>query len=168
MRDGRLIGTAWTDLLVVVARLDRRPPSFDTLAAFAAIGRLSPDGRWLAYNSADFRGLWIEPAPRTGQRYPAGTGNYPQWLTASEFVASTDAGRFARIRVDASVQPPRITNRYWFDAPRFVSIAAGGFSLTPDGRVVYKQGAEIEPARYLRVVPNWVERMKRAVAEANP
>jgi hypothetical protein len=34
--------------------------------------------------------------------------------------------------------------------------------------VVYKQGAEIEPARYLRVVPKWVERMKRAVAAANP
>ena len=63
---------------------------------------------------------------------------------------------------------PRITRRHWFDAPRFVNIAAGGFGLTPDGRVVYKQGAEIEPARYLRVVPNWVERMKRAVAAANP
>jgi len=168
LRDGRLIGTAWTDHLVVAARLDRRPPSFDTLATFAAIGRFSPDGRWHAYDAADFRALWIEPVPQTGQRYAAGIGNYPQWLTASEFVASTNESQFDRIRVDASVQPPRITRRHWFDAPRFVSIAAGGFGLTPDGRVVYKQGAEIEPARYLRVVPNWVERMKRAVAEANP
>jgi serine/threonine-protein kinase len=168
LRDGRLIGTAWTGHLVVAAHLDRRPPSFDTLATFAAIGRFSPDLRWLAYDAADFRALWIEPVPETGQRYAAGTGNYPQWLTASEFVASTNASQFDRIRVDASVQPPRITRRHWFDAPRFVNIAAGGFGLTPDGRVVYKEGAEIEPARYLRVVPNWVERMKRAVAEANP
>ena len=168
LRDGRLIGTAWVGNHVVAARLDRRPPSFDTLAAFAAIGRLSPDGRWLAYNSADFRVLWIEPAPRTGQRYPAGTGSYPQWLSTSEFVTSTDEGQFDRITVDASVRPPRITRRSWFRVPRFVSIAAGAFGLTPDGRVVYKEGAEIEPARFLRVVPNWVERMKRAVAEANP
>ena len=55
----------------------------------------------------------------------------------------------------------------WFDGPRFVGIAAGGFGLTPDGRVVYKEGAEITPARYLRVVPNWVAQMKRAVDEAN-
>jgi hypothetical protein len=168
LRDGSLIGTAWTPHLVVAAHLDRQAPSFDTLATFAAIGRFSPDGRWLAYDAADFRALWIEPVPQTGQRYAAGTGNYPQWLTASEFVASTDESQFYRISIDASLPPPRITRRHWFDAPRFVSIAAGGFGLTPDGRVVYKQGAEIEPARYLRVVPNWVERMKRAVAGANP
>ena len=167
MRDGRLIGTAWGGNLVVAAHLDRRPPSFDTLATFAAMGRFSPDGRWLAYNAADFRALWIEPVPQTGQRYQAGTGDYPQWLTASEFVSSSGAGRFDRITVDASVQPPRITRRPWFDAPRLVGIAAGGFSLSPDGRVVYKEGAEIEPVRYLRVVPNWVDRMKRTVDEAN-
>jgi hypothetical protein len=47
-----------------------------------------------------------------------------------------------------------------------VSIAAGGFVLTPDGRVVYEQGGEIAPIRYLRVVPNWVAQMKRAVDAA--
>jgi len=165
--DGRLIGTAWNSNLVVAAHLDRRPPSLDTLATFAAMGRLSPDRRWLAYNAADFRALWIEPFPPTGQRYPAGTGDYPQWLSASEFVSSTVTGRFDRMWIDGSVQPPRITRRHWFDAPRLVGIAAGGFGLTPDGRVVFKEGAEIEPARSLRVVPHWVARMKRAVDEAN-
>jgi hypothetical protein len=165
--DGRLLGTSWVDHLVVTAHLDRRPPSLDTLATFAAMGRLSPDGRWLAYNAADFRGVWVEPVPRTGQRYPAGTGDYPQWLSASEFVTSTDGGHFERITVDGSVQPVRVTRRPWFEVPGFIGIASGGFGLTPDGKVVYKQGEEIKPARYLRVVPNWVALMKRAVAEAN-
>jgi hypothetical protein len=31
---------------------------------------------------------------------------------------------------------------------------------------VYKQGAERAPVRYLRVVPNWVAQMKRAVDAA--
>jgi hypothetical protein len=33
--------------------------------------------------------------------------------------------------------------------------------------VVYVQGAPDVPVRYLRVVPNWVEHMKRAVDEAS-
>ena len=164
--DGLLVGTLWGRNAVVSTTLDRKPPSLDTLATFAAMGRLSPDGRWLAYNAADFRTLWIEPFPRTGQRYAVPNGDYPQWLSPSEFVTSIDAGHFDRITVDASAQPPRITRRPWFDVPRFVSIASGGFSLTPDGRVIYKQGGEIAPIRYLRVVPNWVAQMKRAVDAA--
>jgi hypothetical protein len=164
--DGRVIGTLWTEFTVVAARVDRRPVSLDTLARAAAIGRPSPDGRWLAYNSPDFGALWVEPFARTGQRYAAGTGLYPQWLNATEFVSLTTAG-FERVSVDASVQPPRITRRRWFDDPRLVRIQAGAFALTPDGKVVYKQGQNVEPVRYLRVIPNWVAQMKRAVAEAN-
>ena len=169
--DGRLIGTLWTEFAVVAAQLGRRPISLDTLALPGAIGRPSPDRRWLGYNSPDFGALWIEPFPRTGQRYAAGTGIYPQWLSASELVALTSSGfegsGFERVRIDASVRPPRIVRRPWFAAPRLVRIQAGAFGLTPDGLVVYKQGEEIKPARYLRVVPNWVAQMKRAVAEAN-
>ena len=165
--DGRLLGTAWGPYMVLTAHLDRQPPAFDTLATFAVMGRLSPDGRWLAYNAADFRAIWIEPVPRTGQRYPAGSGDYPQWLSSEEFVTISDNRRLDRIRIDTSVRPPRILRRPWFDAVRFVGIAAGGFGLTGDGRVLYKQGAEIAPARYLRVIPNWVAQMKRAVDEAS-
>ena len=95
---------------------------------------------------------------------------YPQWISVSEFVAVTGRGvgrAFERIKVDASVMPPKITRRQWFYAARMVPIQAGSFALTPDGRVVFKQGEEIKPARYLRVIPNWVAQMKRAVAEAN-
>jgi hypothetical protein len=130
------------------------------------LGRPSPDRRWLAYNSPDFGVLWLEPLPRTGQRYAAGTGIYPQWLSASELVALTATG-FERVRVDATSQPPRVVRTPWFNDSRLVGIQAGAFGLTPDNRVVYKQGEEIKPARYLRVIPHWVAAMKRAVAEAN-
>ena len=151
---------------MVAAHVDRQPVTVDTLAAPAAIGRPSPDGRWLAYNSPDFGALWLEPLPRTGQRYAAGIGAYPQWLSASEFVSLTATG-FERVRIDATSRPPRIVRTPWFNAPRLVRIQAGAFSLTPDGRVVYKQGEEVKPGTYLRVIPNWVVAMKRAVAEAN-
>lgn len=35
------------------------------------------------------------------------------------------------------------------------------------GGVIYLRGAVGRPASYLRVVPHWVDRMKRAVDEAN-
>jgi serine/threonine-protein kinase len=164
--DDRLIGTLWTRFAVVAARVDRHPVTVDTLAEPAAIGRPSPDGRWLAYNSPDFGALWLEPLPRTGQRYAAGIGIYPQWLSASEFVSLTPTG-FERVRIDATGQAPRIVRTPWFDDPRLVRIQAGAFALTPDRRVVYKQGEEVRPARYLRVIPNWVAEMRRAVADAN-
>jgi serine/threonine-protein kinase len=166
--DGRLVATDWAAHAIEAVDLDRQPARFDTLATSAVMGRVSPAGaRWLVYNSPEFDAVWIEPLPKTGQRFRAGTGIHPQWRTASEFVTSTNAGHFALTTVDGSVNPPRITSRAWFDAPRFVGIAGGSFSLTPDGRVIYKEGVDIEPARYLRVVPNWVVQMKRAVDEAN-
>jgi hypothetical protein len=164
--DDRLIGTLWTRYAVVAAHVDRHPVTVDTLAAPAAIGRPSPDGRWLAYNSPDFGALWLEPLPRTGQRYGAGIGIFPQWLSAAEFVSLTPTG-FERVRIDATGQSPRIVRTPWFNDPRLVRIQAGAFGLTPDGRVVYKQGQEVKPGRYLRVIPNWAAAMKRAVAEAN-
>jgi WD40 repeat protein len=164
--DGRLIGTLWTEFTIVAARTDRRPATLDTLARPGAIGRPSPDRRWLAYNSPDFGTIWLEPFPGNGQRYAAGAGDYPQWLSASELVALTPTG-FDRISIDGSVQPPRITRKPWFADSRLVRIQAGAFTLTPDGRVVYKQGEEIRPARYLRVIPDWMAQMKHAVDAAN-
>ena len=69
--------------------------------------------------------------------------------------------------MDKSVEPPRVIRRHWFNVPRFVGIPSGGFSLSPEGEVMFKQGEAIAPARYLRVAPNWVAQMKRAVDEAN-
>ena len=37
----------------------------------------------------------------------------------------------------------------------------------PGRGVIYLRGAPERPASYLRVVPHWVDRMKRAVDEAN-
>ena len=165
--DGRLVATAWNANSVVATRIGQRPIAFDTLATSAVLGRASPDGHWLAYNGPGFNETWVEPIPRTGRRFPAGNGNFPQWLNATEFAVVRDGGRLARIKVEGPASAPKITGAHWFDVPRFVGIPSGGFSLTPDGRVIYKQGADVQPARYLRVIPNWVEGMKAAVDKAN-
>ena len=169
--DGRLFGILWGPDLAVAAHVDERPVTLDTLLGEASLVRPSPDGRWIAYTSADFTTLWLEPLPRTGKRYQVATGNLEdgQWLSPSEIVFNvfTSPGGFDRVRIDPWSDPPGFQRRRWIEAPRQVGTAGQSFALTPDGRVVYVQGAEEVPVRYLRVIPNWVDRMRRAVDEAN-
>jgi len=169
--DGRLIGADWGPGVALALGIDSQPITVDTLANDAGFVTASPDRRWLAYNSADLLQLWVEPLPRTGRRtqVAAGAMEDPQWLSPSEFV-STEYGRrtaFYRATVRPAGAAPVATNRHWFDAPLMIGTPGQSFALTPDGQVLYVQGAPQKDVPYLRVIPNWVERMKRAVDEAN-
>ena len=169
--DGRLFGGDWGSQLGLAAHLYRKPVTIDTLVGDASYIRPSPDGRWIAYNGADLNSLWIERLPRDGKRYQVHAGSGTEdafWLTSSELVFKLyDAGgRFDRVTIVQSAAP--VTNRrFWIDTPRMLDTPGQSSALTPDGRLVYVQGDEEVPARYLRVIPNWVAKMKRAVDEAN-
>jgi hypothetical protein len=89
-----------------------------------------------------------------------------QWLSPSELVLWTGSG-FARATIDPAADPPLTNRRPWIETHRMIGTAGQSYSLTPDGRLLYVQGAEPTPVTYLRVVPDWVARMKRAVDEAN-
>jgi serine/threonine-protein kinase len=164
----RVFGILWEPDLVAVAHLDRRPVTLDTLFGDASIIHPSPDGRWITYASSDFTTLWLEPLPRTGKRYQLRTGGTDdgQWLSPSELVLWTGSG-FARATIDPVADPPLTNRRPWIETHRMIGTAGQSYSLTPDGRLLYVQGAEPTPVTYLRVVPDWVARMKRAVDEAN-
>ena len=60
-----------------------------------------------------------------------------------------------------------IEPRLWFSDPRFTDLEQQAYAVTPDGGLIYMQTPPEQVAPYLRVVPNWVEQMKRAVDEAN-
>jgi hypothetical protein len=72
-----------------------------------------------------------------------------------------------RVRIIPAEDPPLGERRRWLDLPEFRETEGQSFNLTPDGRVLYVRGTVETPARYLRVIPNWVEQMERAVDEAN-
>ena len=168
--DDRLVGVSWKRRRVEVARLDRTPATLDTLFSDATFARVSPDGRWIAYSNWDLTRIWLEPFPRTGRRWEVVSGNSeePQWLSPTEFfyTAYDPTMRFERVRLDPNAVNPIVDRRRWIDAPGMVATAGPSSMPTPDGRAVYVQGAADVPVRYLRVIPNWVERMKRAVDEA--
>lgn len=72
-----------------------------------------------------------------------------------------------RARIVSAGDPPVIETVHWLDHPDFRETEGQSFQMSPDGRVIYVRGAAEVPVRYLRVVPGWVEQMKRAVDEAN-
>jgi Tol biopolymer transport system component len=170
--DGRVLGTLWLEYRAVLLHVDRRPATLDSLRDDVTFIRASPDGRWIAYSDRAITQIWLEPFPRDERIFSvaaASTGE-PQWISSTELAASVieDTGTRVDIFViDPTAASPvgRVTRSYVL--PGFNDTAGQSFTITPDGRVLYVQGAADKSARYLRVIPNWVEQMKRAVEEAN-
>ncbi len=172
MPDDRLFGIRWDPNAALALRLDRRPVTIDSL--FSDTGFLFPsaDGRWIAYTNNNYTEAWIEPLPRDGRRFLATAGNLEdiQWLSAFELgVPITDGPRtrIERVTVVPTANPPIRNQGPWADAPEFRDTNGPSFAAAPGGGVIYLRGAVGRPATYLRVVPHWVDRMKRAVDEAN-
>ena len=117
----------------------------------------------------DYNSLWLEQLPRDGKRYRvSGSADDPHWLSSTELVFRTSEGqRFERTTITASAENPVGPVRRWLDSARVLGTNGFSSQLSVDGRAIYLQ-ADIEaPVRSLRVVPNWVAKMKRAVDEAN-
>ena len=114
----------------------------------------------------------MAPLPSTGARYQVSAGSVgePQWRSDRElvFISWGDETSIMRARMDVSGEAPVFTTRLWTTLPEYLETAGPSTGLTPDGRIMYVQGAKAEPVRFLRVVPGWVARMKRAVDEVNP
>jgi len=172
MPDDRVFGIRWTPNAATVLRLDRRPVTIDSLFSDTGFEWPSADGRWIAYTNSAYTEAWIEPLPRDGRRFQAAAGNIAdiQWLSGTELgVPITDGvrTRMERVTVDAGANPPVRNRGWWADAPQFRDTNGPSFARAPGGGVIYLRGAVGRPASYLRVVPHWVDRMKRAVDEAN-
>jgi len=166
----RLVGVSWKRRRAELAHVDQHPAKVDSLFDDAAFARVSPDGRWIAYNNWDLTRLWVEPFPRTGKRWEVASGNReePHWLSPTELVytAFDPSMGFERVKLDPGAANPIVERRRWVDAPGMVATAGPSSMPTADGRIVYVQGAPEVPVRYFRVIPNWVMRMERAVDEA--
>jgi hypothetical protein len=169
--DGRVVGVLWSTFIAVALQVDQRPHKLDSLLTGVGFVQPSPDGRWIAYNPPELNSLWLEPLPRDGRRYQIAAGNVEdaRWLSPTELIYSVLGNQKSiyRVRIVPSEDPPLGERRRWLDLPDFRETEGQSFNLTPDRRVLYVRGTAEIPARYLRVIPNWVEQMERAVDEAN-
>ncbi|MDX2207828.1 MAG: protein kinase [Gemmatimonadales bacterium] len=171
--DGRVIGTLWTQYRAVILHADQRPVTIDSLRDDVTFIRASPDGRWISYSDRAITQIWLEPLPRDGRIFSVAataTGE-PQWITSTRLATSAIESANARIEIfdlDLNAASPVGRPTTTHELPGFNDTAGQSFTVTPDGRVLYVQGARDRSARYLRVIPNWVQQMKSAVDEANP
>ncbi|HYW30514.1 MAG TPA: protein kinase [Gemmatimonas sp.] len=151
----QLVGGSWAHRRAEVARLGTPAPgapnlgspraTVDSLFGDAAFPRVSPDGRWIAYNNYELTRLWLEPFPRTGHRWEiaAGPREEPHWISPTEIVytAYDPTVGFERARIDPTAADPIVERTRWIDAPRMISTAGPSAMVTGDGRIVYVQGA---------------------------
>ncbi len=169
--DDRVIGPLLRLGVAVALHVNARPATLDTLLADASFTRLSPDGRWIVYNDRSITSVWLEPFPRDGRRYQlaANHAGEPLWRSPSEIVVENMGSPqgIDRLMINTNTEPPEVVRRPWLKLPGFLETAGQSATLAPDGRIAYARGAEERPVPYLRVIPGWVNRMRRAVDEAN-
>jgi hypothetical protein len=167
--DGVIIGVDDTTGRPVAIRVGAAPSAVDLVRESAWFFDLSPDGRWVAYLASEDNQVWLAPYPATGRRFLVHrVVAEPLWLSPTELLYLLPReGVFYRVRIDAAGDPPFGHPQLWLADSLFIDTPGRSYAVTNDGSVLYVQGQARERGSSVRVVPNWVERMKRAVDEAN-
>jgi len=151
-------------------------PTVETLGINAHFVTLSPDGRWLAYDTDGNAGVYLMPWPEMDRRYlVTEEGGEPQWASSDELVfwsfiteasVTSTGATFYRRRLVPEADPPLTEPELIISDPDFADTPGYSYAITPGGEIVYMHALEGNQGHYFRVVPGWVERMKRAVDEA--
>jgi serine/threonine protein kinase len=134
---------------------------------------LSPDGRWMAYDST-LSGrieIYVERYPELGSRLQISTdgGNRPVWSRDRRelYFRSADGLQMfaASVRPGATLVADRPQVLFQFPLP--APAGTRPYAVTPDGRFIIITNAQGEgtgaPAPSLTLVLNWTEELKRLV-----
>jgi serine/threonine-protein kinase len=164
--------TGGTDMLIDATT---NPPRIDTLSLRTNFVSISPDRKWIAYTKQGATGVSVQPWPAMDRKYTVDiVGREPLWHGANELVYFSYVGgkgspsqTFNRVRMDGPVDSPVGKREVLFTDPRFIDTPGWSHSVMPGGDAVYLQATAENLGYYLRVIPNWVTAMKRAVDEAN-
>ena len=143
------------------------PARFDSLISDGKFVSISPDGRRLAFGNAAADRVLTSPLPPTGARLQVGSfGVEPVWLSDRQLLFRV--GRSWSVATLDPVSGEAIGSPMpWGNDPRFSDTPGWSNRPSHDGGIIYVQGPEQIAARYLRVIPGWVERMKAAVDSVN-
>jgi serine/threonine-protein kinase len=135
-------------------------------------GEVSPDGRWLAYESNDSGGreIYVRPFPdvNAGRAQVSSAGGHsPLWdRMGRELYFRSENGAVMRVNV--------LPGNTWQNSPpeeivpaRYYDISPAGrtFDVAPDGKrfLMIKQHVGEAAAQDIVVVTNWFEELKRLV-----
>jgi hypothetical protein len=143
---------------------DRKPIPYVQTEFHELRPRLSPDGRWLAYQSDESRPyeVYVESFPQKGGRWQVSNngGMFPVW--------SRDGRELYYYSLDRQIMAVQITpgTQFHFGVPKAlfeVRIATfnTSFEVNRDGRFLLPALVEQQTATPMRVVLNWPEILKR-------
>jgi eukaryotic-like serine/threonine-protein kinase len=148
------------------------PVHVDTLSLGSYFIALSPDRRWIAYALGGTRGLLLQPWPALDKRYLIdASGNEPVWRSPTELLYTVQERGILtvkRVTVNAaSANAPMGRSEVLIADPRFTETPGWSLGRMPGGGIAYVQSPSENLGYYVRVIPNWVRDMKRAVDAAN-
>jgi hypothetical protein len=147
------------------------PAHIDTLALGAYFVAISPDRRWIAYTVGGSRELLLQPWPALDKRYRVdASGNEPVWRSPTDlaYIALERGVMITKhVTINAGSTTPVSTPEVLYADPRSAETPGLSLSVMPNRDLVYVQSPSENLGYYVRVVPNWVRDMKRAVDAAN-
>ena len=143
-----------------------RPVRLDTIDTGTRFPTIAPDGKHLA--RTDERGrVFVTGFPGRGRQWQVtADGSEPLWMSSTELLFRSGVAWYLA-RIDPATGELQGAPTLWARDPRFSDTAGWSNRPSHDGGIIYLQGPEEVSATYLRVIPNWVETMKRAVDAAN-
>ena len=170
-----LVGVGMTGGTDMIIDPTKDPIHDDTLPIRTNFVSISPDRKWIAFTPPGATGVRVQPWPALDRKYTIdATGREPLWHGANELVyfsyvdgKGLPGQTFNRVRMDGPVDSPVGTREVLFTDPRFVDTPGWSHSVMPGGDAVYLQATAENLGYYVRVIPNWVAAMKRAVDAAN-
>ena len=129
---------------------------------------LSPDRRWLVYEQNGQAGGVLENWPERDRRWNVLAGGMElQWAADTTLIAysvnTSDAGPVLRARPVPGGDPPLSAPEVVINDPRRADTPGWSLDPSPDGGVAYLRTPARAAVGYLRLVPGWVDDMKRRV-----
>jgi hypothetical protein len=167
------------DVMMLTLDKDHRVQPLVQTPFFEENGEISPDGRWLAYQSNDSGQLQISvrrfPDVNNGQ-WQVSTGSQPLWARNGEelfYLAPNGALMAVRVEPGATwraTAPTTVLNGQFFGSSPVpgAPVLSRTYDASPDGKrfLRIKEAGVAGPAAALAsivVVENWLEELKRLV-----
>jgi len=177
--DGKyLIYNVWNsetlgDLVVMPLESDEPAKPFLDTPFWEVSADLSPDGRWLAYNSNESgrSEVYVRPFPKAAGKWLISTdgGRFPKWSPDGKELFYIDGQRLMGVPVESrensfvAGKPQQIASKKFGGPP-----AARPYDISPDGTrfvVVKNESAEgVVDQNHLTFVFNWFDEVSRMVS----
>jgi hypothetical protein len=164
-REGNALMQNWADF--VVFRMGTSAPvRLDTVLTDARFPAISPSGRHIAYINKPGE-IIVTSYPALGRRWQVtANGVEPLWLSATELLHRSGVAWYVT-SIDPATGEPLGPAVLWARDPRFSDTSGWSNRPSRDGGIIYVQGPSQTGSSYLRAEPGWVEKMKKAVDQAN-